>query len=275
MAKAIKKYGSNNFRVELLEFCIDKSTLDKRERYYIEKYHSTDINIGYNIAIGGQGGNLGEKVNKKISAKLKGIPTTEATKIKISETLKNKQLKLTDEHKKIISEANKGKILSEETKKKISETRHSRVYHYVAHNKNKIFINNGKEATYIYPDEEIPEGWVRGMGKTKPHDMSNYYKEENIYKRKLNSISKSGMNNSMYGNGYKISGGKNGKATLDYYFDGLYFECRKYLVEYLRKNIDSTVTEGAIRSIVNGTYGNRISKRYDYIIERLSWELKK
>ena len=37
----------------------------------------------------------------------------------------------------------------------------------------------------------------------------------------------------MYGKGYKISGGKNGKAIYNYYFNDLLFDCRKSLIEFL------------------------------------------
>lgn len=41
--------------------------MDNRERYWINFFNSIDRNIGYNISIGGDGGNLGFKVNKKLS----------------------------------------------------------------------------------------------------------------------------------------------------------------------------------------------------------------
>lgn len=52
--EAIEKYGRENFKVELLEKCNSKEELDQKEIKYIELYNSRDLNIGYNIAIGGQ-----------------------------------------------------------------------------------------------------------------------------------------------------------------------------------------------------------------------------
>jgi len=52
IGKAIKKYGSHKFHVELLE----ETTLDKlneREMYWIKLYNSTDNRFGYNMSIGG------------------------------------------------------------------------------------------------------------------------------------------------------------------------------------------------------------------------------
>ena len=50
--KAIKKYGKENFYVELLEEC-DETVVNEREKHYISIYDS--INSGYNILRGGRG----------------------------------------------------------------------------------------------------------------------------------------------------------------------------------------------------------------------------
>ena len=71
----------------------------------------------YNIADGGDGGNLGEEVNKKISEA--SLNMTEEHKRKISEAKKGH--KVSEETRKKISESKKGNKLSEEHKRKISE----------------------------------------------------------------------------------------------------------------------------------------------------------
>lgn len=53
---AINKYGIKNFKVELLDTAINLTELNNKEIYYIDKYKSRDLNIGYNIAPGGDGG---------------------------------------------------------------------------------------------------------------------------------------------------------------------------------------------------------------------------
>lgn len=53
---AIKKYGINNFRKDILEQCNTPQELDEREQYWIKFLNSTDRCIGYNIAKGGAGG---------------------------------------------------------------------------------------------------------------------------------------------------------------------------------------------------------------------------
>lgn len=53
---AFQKHGIENFNKEIIEECESKEHLDEREKYWINFYNSTDRNIGYNIALGGEGG---------------------------------------------------------------------------------------------------------------------------------------------------------------------------------------------------------------------------
>ena len=53
---ALKQYGTANFIKEIIEDCESKEHLDEREKHWINFYNSTDRNIGYNIALGGDGG---------------------------------------------------------------------------------------------------------------------------------------------------------------------------------------------------------------------------
>lgn len=54
---AMRKYGINNFTIELLEECSDDIRYE-RESYYIKLYNSTDKKIGYNLVLEGAGGLL-------------------------------------------------------------------------------------------------------------------------------------------------------------------------------------------------------------------------
>lgn len=53
---AFQKYGIENFNKEILEVCESVEDLNEREKYWISFYNSTDRKIGYNIALGGNGG---------------------------------------------------------------------------------------------------------------------------------------------------------------------------------------------------------------------------
>ena len=65
--RALKKYGEENFKLEILEDDIfDLDELNKKEIYYIEKYNS--YYDGYNLTFGGQGKR--EVFDKKIGAQV-------------------------------------------------------------------------------------------------------------------------------------------------------------------------------------------------------------
>lgn len=109
LKRAINKYGINSFYKEILwhgskEFCFDK------EREIVNEEFVTR-NDTYNIALGGQGGDLGELVNRQKSETLKGHKHSQETKDKIRDKAIDRQ------------SSRKGVVLSDEIKKKISETR--------------------------------------------------------------------------------------------------------------------------------------------------------
>ena len=53
--RAFKKYGRNNFSVEVLAETDNIDTLNELEIHYIKYYNSTNAEIGYNICEGGKG----------------------------------------------------------------------------------------------------------------------------------------------------------------------------------------------------------------------------
>lgn len=55
LKQAISKYGESVFSKEILEEC-DEADVDAREKYWISELKSYDRRIGYNIALGGAGG---------------------------------------------------------------------------------------------------------------------------------------------------------------------------------------------------------------------------
>jgi hypothetical protein len=121
--KAIKKYGRENFKKEILQVCSSKKELIEAEKYWIDFYDAVSNKKFYNIREGGQGGDIRYYMNndeiiqwkKNISiSKIgirKGVPLSEKNKIGISESLKLF-------YKNNIS-PNMGRNQSEETKTKI------------------------------------------------------------------------------------------------------------------------------------------------------------
>lgn len=55
IGRAIRKYGKDNFTIEIIEEVEDYSTIDARETYWINAYDSTNCDCGYNVSTGGQG----------------------------------------------------------------------------------------------------------------------------------------------------------------------------------------------------------------------------
>lgn len=60
---AIKRYGWDNFTVEILECHLSQEQANEREQYYIQLYDS--VNNGYNITLGGGGTNRGKNSHSK------------------------------------------------------------------------------------------------------------------------------------------------------------------------------------------------------------------
>jgi len=91
---AIKKYGRKNFIKEILFVFDNKTDMNNKEKEIINETILNDKNC-YNIAIGGQGGNLGEDVNIKIGQIMskinKGKIKSQEHKIKLSISNKGKK----------------------------------------------------------------------------------------------------------------------------------------------------------------------------------------
>ena len=88
--RAIKKYGRENFKKEILEWCNNKSHLCEREIYWISQFNATDTKIGYNLSLGGDGGNVGVEAYIKIGNKLRGKKKSKEFGEKVSKALKGK-----------------------------------------------------------------------------------------------------------------------------------------------------------------------------------------
>lgn len=127
LQKAYHKYGKDNFTKEILySRILNKETADSMEIFAIKKERAIG-KAEYNIADGGQGGHghckLSEEHKRNISESLKGKghQVSEETKLKLSKANKGKIF--SEETKRKLSEANKGKKRSDETKRKMSEAR--------------------------------------------------------------------------------------------------------------------------------------------------------
>lgn len=78
--RAIKKHGLENFKKEILEECETNEELCTKEKYWINHYNSTNLNLGYNISKGGDGGDT-----------ITNNPNLESIKVKISSFRKGRK----------------------------------------------------------------------------------------------------------------------------------------------------------------------------------------
>lgn len=120
--RAVKKYGKDNFKREIMEFCSSYGELLEKERIYVNEEWVNDKS-NYNLKTGGQSaGILSEESKKKISNTLKAkyisgeliarntapYIATDEQKKQISDTLK-KRYQVIEHHLKYQEPWNKGK----------------------------------------------------------------------------------------------------------------------------------------------------------------------
>ena len=191
---AVKHYGKENFKVELLEEIETKELMDEREIYWISHYHATNKEIGYNMSEGGL-------VNRTLVGEnnpFYGKHFTEETLNHLSKIRTGKKLRpRTKEEKEYMSNKMKGRVISQEARKKLSENaKHNPNYgmrgkHVSEETKQKlrlanlgkskkskgfIHITNDIEDKMINPSEfEIYEkqGWRKGRKKFSQEACKN------------------------------------------------------------------------------------------------------
>lgn len=88
MYNAIKKYGWNNIKHEILFENLKKEDAEKKEIELIDFYKSCDRKFGYNLKSGGNCGKHCQISKDKISKHFKGKKISECTKEKISKSMK-------------------------------------------------------------------------------------------------------------------------------------------------------------------------------------------
>lgn len=117
IAMAIKKYGKENFIVELLEESENDEYIHlEREKYWIDKLQARKYDVGYNLAGGGNGAGFYYWNNGKINKRSKECPGKEWVR----------GMLVTEESRKLRSKVHlgqksafKGKHHTEETKRKL------------------------------------------------------------------------------------------------------------------------------------------------------------
>ena len=185
--RAIKKFGIENFKKEILDECFTNEELKKKEVFWIDKLNSTDLEKGYNISKGGDGGDV-----------ITNHPNKEKIIEKISEFMKKRIF--TEEHKKNLSKNHhstkhkKGKTYlelygPEKAQEYVNKLKQSRQKYktekerlgdkyesYINEVRKRFYESNPmKEKKYIWyhnpitgkqtrvaENEPIPEGYIKG-----------------------------------------------------------------------------------------------------------------
>lgn len=178
--KAIDKYGIDNFSCEVLCECFSDEKLNEKEIYYIKLYDAVNNENFYNIASGGQGGDLNsgrvfsEEHNRKISIANTGRARSDERRKEQSELMignnyytfvNPENRKWSDERTQLMSEKfsgegnpmygktawNKGVPMTKEAKEQLSKTRNERKT--PSSIKGKKALHKDDKTIYVFPDE--------------------------------------------------------------------------------------------------------------------------
>lgn len=134
---AMNRYGIDNFKFEVIAFCLNSEAITETENIIIIQYDSRNRNFGYNLAIGKSHGGHSKQTREKLS-RIKtefyqkrleevGSKITEEERQKLSESHlglpgSNKGKKFSEQARENMRQAFKGRIVSEECKQKKSES---------------------------------------------------------------------------------------------------------------------------------------------------------
>ena len=141
---AIKKYGKNNFKKEILEHCTNQFHLREREIHWVKYFNADSSPEFYNLAYGGQGAvkgskawNSGKTIDKDSDTYKKMYLNraagdksyiTEQWKAMHSERIKQSETFQSNHHKKIYTRKSNGTPwCTENTKRKIGESVRGRI----------------------------------------------------------------------------------------------------------------------------------------------------
>jgi len=134
--KAIRKYGNDNFKWEVLCECNDIDELNKMEKHHIKEHNTfIDNGNGYNMTTGGDGYTVSEETRKKMSRTRTGKKASD----KAIQSKMGKNNHMYGKYGK--NNPNFGRKQSKETKSKISKSNKGRVGGFL----NKLHSNETKQ----------------------------------------------------------------------------------------------------------------------------------
>lgn len=220
---AIKKYGIQNFKREIIEFIKNKEDIQLREQYWLDFYNVANNNIFYNISGSASGGRTLEgktkeemqSIKEKMSKSQKNsnyVPSQESLN-KMSEASKkwwsNKEVKETHSNRMKNNSYRKGKLHTKQTKKKIKES----IIKYIMN----LSKNERKEKYNAYKFKQVSNG-KKVIFNGKHYNSIKEFKDEYNISYKI-------AKRMIMGGKSKIRRGSNKMKSI--IIDGIKYDCIK------------------------------------------------
>ena len=177
LSNAIKKYGIENFTIEVIEICNSMEELNKREEYWIKELDS--MNKGYNLCEGGsnsKGYKHTKKSRKKMSNVRKGKTYKEFYGEEQANKLKKQKSKLFSGNKNInfgkIGKLNHnyGKLMNKKAKEIFNKANESRMTPILCVETGKIY----KSANECAKEMNLFQGNIWKVLQGKRNHTGNY-----------------------------------------------------------------------------------------------------
>lgn len=177
ITKALKKYGKNNFKIEVLHWCYTIDELVIQEIYEIKKRNAANSQEYYNIIdtpvpmlCGENNGFYGrthtDETKKLLSSYRKGIPISEERKKAMIEFKNSESGK---EINRLMSERRKGVPISEEHKQKIVNTTRKEDYRKNISDIKKEWYDSTDGKKLKQKLTELAKERFTGVEKTQEH----------------------------------------------------------------------------------------------------------
>lgn len=198
---AINKYGPQNFKVTLIEWCDNKALLNDREIYWINYYKINGFCL-YNISRGGDGGDtylyLSDKDRaircQKASEKCHFRHCTKEERKKAWETRrKNGNDKFSDDYRRKLSKSHKGIKRSKESILKGLQTKKQNYggqYHHTEETKRKI--SEGNKGKKVFSEQALLN--IRISNSLRVGDKNGFYGKSHTIENKQKISQKSKLN---------------------------------------------------------------------------------
>ena len=262
LKNAIEKHGKENFLKEVIDVADSVGELNEKEIYWIEKYNSTDKNIGYNLCSGGKGlkiySNKSEEEKEEIFNFLSNA-NKKAWNRKIS-NISDDDLK---NLKKLKSEASKkGWQLTEEEYKErcknISEGLINNNFDY-SENTKKFWANldDDRYDEIINKIRESNKRYWANLSDDKKKEISESKKE---YWKNLSNVEKNGISESKREYWTNLMNNKTQKNYRDYLLSKMLDSSNEH-----RQKVKNALNKSENNEILSDEESKLVEKYYKFL----------